>query len=148
MPHEFQVSAKGIAVDGDRVLVLLGRLHTGETFWDLPGGRLEKGESLEEGLKREVEEELLGNTVVKIGELIDARVDWHKEARREVVVLCYPVTLDSLEVKLSDEHEEYKWITQAELLALEKDTGSPFFPDQIRAVERAFVQLKENGKAT
>jgi hypothetical protein len=77
--------------------------------------------------------------------LIDARVDWHKEARRDVVVLCFPVALNSHDVKLTDEHEEYKWITAVELLSLEQDTGAPFFPDQIRAVERAFAQLKDNG---
>lgn len=43
---------------GNALLLLRCRLPTGETFWLLPGGAREEGESLEAALAREVREEL------------------------------------------------------------------------------------------
>lgn len=50
--------AKALATAGDRVLLIEERRPDGSTFWTLPGGGLEPGESLRACLQREIAEEL------------------------------------------------------------------------------------------
>lgn len=52
----FSVRVTGILIENDRLLVVKQRL-SGSRAWSLPGGRLERGESVEQGLKREMKEE-------------------------------------------------------------------------------------------
>jgi len=143
MPHSFQVSAKGIAVDGDKVLILLGKQKGGaDPFaWDLPGGRLERGESLQEGLAREISEELPGNSVATIHELVDAKVDWHRFIKQDVVVLCWRIQLASTSITLSHEHQEYRWVNKEEFDNLRHHTSYDMLPDQARAVAKVLHQL-------
>lgn len=53
-----RVGAKGIVVRDGHVLLLRERRPDGSTFWTLPGGGVEAGESLSRGLRREFREEL------------------------------------------------------------------------------------------
>lgn len=53
--HRFNFRVVGVAIHDDRVL-----LHQaeGDSFWSLPGGRVEFGEAAEQTLRREMREEL------------------------------------------------------------------------------------------
>ena len=53
--HKFLYRAAGVATIDGRVLV---QQFEDETFWRLPGGRVEMGEPAEEALLREMQEEL------------------------------------------------------------------------------------------
>lgn len=53
-----RIGAKALIVDGDRVLLIEERRDDGSTFWTLPGGGVEPGESLRRCLRRELYEEL------------------------------------------------------------------------------------------
>lgn len=64
----FPVSAKGVLLGEDGVVLLQN--ERGE--WELPGGKLEIGESPEECLAREIREEL--DLEAEIGPLLDAFV--------------------------------------------------------------------------
>ncbi|MGE3231040.1 MAG: NUDIX domain-containing protein [Hyphomicrobium sp.] len=64
----FPVSVKGVLFDRDRVL-LLGNERA---EWELPGGRLEAGETIAQCLAREGEEAL--GIGVEIGPLLDCRI--------------------------------------------------------------------------
>ena len=61
----FNFRVAGIAVDGDRIL--LHRLDK-DDFWTFPGGRVELGETSQEALVRELQEEL--NTDIEIVRLL------------------------------------------------------------------------------
>lgn len=84
--------------------------------WQAVGGRLEKGETLEEGLRREVMEET-GITKLEVGKIIHVD-EWYSKPEGElkhIVALFFLTKVISSNVKLSDEHQEYAWITVTEL---------------------------------
>lgn len=83
--------------------------------WEFPGGHLEDGETIKEGLKRELLE--------KIGftdEFNPRITHYYDEIKSKNVKLIYNLEIDfiinvdksNLEIKLSNEHSEYKWITK------------------------------------
>lgn len=53
-----RTGAKALVADGDTVLLVRERRDDGTTFWTLPGGGRQPGESFRECLRREVREEL------------------------------------------------------------------------------------------
>lgn len=84
--------------------------------WQAVGGRLEKGEKLEDGLRRETEEET-GITELEIGKVIHVD-EWFAKPEGElkhIVALFFLCKARSSKVRLSDEHQEYSWIKADEL---------------------------------
>lgn len=88
---DFQVSLKALITDAEQRLLLL---QEDSLLWDLPGGRMEHGESLCDALQRECQEEL-GVTV----EFRDASpcLAWSVQHSDGIwkVLLCFRVTLDT-----------------------------------------------------
>lgn len=84
--------------------VLLARRRTPPGQWELPGGKVEPGESDEQALERELIEELAIRTKVsrRIGPMI--------EVSPGVELVCYHVTLthdDPIQLK---EHQAFEWV--------------------------------------
>ena len=77
-----------------------------ENLWELPGGRMEFGETAEETLKREMIEET--GLVVKPIKLLDTwnliREDY------QITGIIYLCEFEEGEVRLSDEHDGFQWI--------------------------------------
>jgi 8-oxo-dGTP pyrophosphatase MutT (NUDIX family) len=91
--YRFPVSVKGVLLDRDHV-VLVGNSR-GE--WELPGGKLEPGETPEACVAREIVEELALRVLV--GPLLDAWVyEIHDDVR--VLVLAYGCTAPALPERL------------------------------------------------
>ena len=115
----FRVTQKALMVSGGKILILKRALNE-KSFpglWDLPGGRLEHGESLEESLMREVKEET--NLSVKILNLVSAFSTEVKDGFG--VFLIYRCKKNSDVIKICEEdHSEYKWETKEEIIKLEK----------------------------
>lgn len=84
--------------------------------WGIAGGRINLGFSLMENLAREVLEET-GLEITGEPKLITAQ-DILKIAGKHIVRLTYLGFADG-EVKLSDEHTEYKWLSLEEISKLE-----------------------------
>ncbi|OGI92078.1 hypothetical protein A2933_02445 [Candidatus Nomurabacteria bacterium RIFCSPLOWO2_01_FULL_46_18] len=85
--------------------------------WDVPGGRINAGSSLEENLKRETKEET-GLEVSNITKLIAAQDILKPQKNKHTVRLTYMGEADG-EVKLSEEHTDYKWVELNEIKKLE-----------------------------
>lgn len=86
-----------------------------ESHWEFAGGRINPGSILFENLKREVMEET-GLEIIGEPKLITAQdiIRPHKH----IVRLTYTGFADG-EVKLSDEHSEYKWLSLEDVKTLE-----------------------------
>lgn len=83
------ISVKGVLVQRGRVLVL--RNERGE--WELPGGRLDDGETPEEALTREIREE--AGLTASVGSLVDVWV-FEVTPGKEVLILWWGTLLPSL----------------------------------------------------
>jgi len=91
--------------------------HAGE--WEIGYGRIAQFESPEKGLRREILEEfgLKDFSIIKL-----LRV-WHifrgsKKAENELLGLTYHCRTDNEEVVLSDEHQQFTWVTPKEALKM------------------------------
>lgn len=63
----FSVRVTGILIEDEEILVVKQNLSELRN-WSLPGGRLERGETLEQALKREIKEET--GLIVEVGKLL------------------------------------------------------------------------------
>lgn len=82
--------------------------------WDLPGGRIDRGSSLFENLKREVMEET--GLDLQSEPVLVAAQDIIDDSRH-VVRLTYVGKIDG-DVALNEEHTEYRWFSVEEMKAL------------------------------
>lgn len=107
----------GILRDKDFFLVV--KRNENDTLypgaWEFPGGHLEDGETLKDGLKRELEEEI--GFVKDFDPIITHYYDDVKENNGELIhdlEIDFIINVDrsSIDVKLSDEHCNYKWVTK------------------------------------
>lgn len=107
-----QVAVKAVLRNKDGKYLILRE----DKRWHEVGGRIDKGELLKDGLRREVREET-GITDLEIGKVIHAD-EWYAKPEGElkhIVAVYYTCTTNTDEVTLSDEHQEYAWVTVEEL---------------------------------
>jgi mutator protein MutT len=94
----FPVSVKGVLYDGGKIVLL----ENERSEWELPGGRLEPGETPEICLAREVSEEL--GLTVEVGPLLDCWV-YEVLPQREVVIVTYGLRRGGEgDLRFSEEH--------------------------------------------
>jgi len=79
-------------------------------YWELPGGKLEAGETPEECLARELYEEL--KITVRVGAFIGENT--HDYGAKQIRLMAYAVEHIEGEFKLSD-HDEIRWLSWNEL---------------------------------
>lgn len=92
-----------------------------EEHWDLPGGRIQKGSTIEETLVREVEEEI-GVTKIKIVKLLDASLSKMRISHVDagLILFTYLCEIDEgVKIALTDnEHLNFKWCEPQEAAKL------------------------------
>lgn len=97
--YRFPVSVKGIIYSNEKVVLLKNERNE----WELPGGKLELGETPEACVAREIEEEL--GLTVTIGPLLDSWV-YHIFEGVDVLILTYGTSsLPFSHVTHSPEHK-------------------------------------------
>lgn len=88
--------------------------------WDIPGGRIDPGESPFEALERECIEEAGIN--VTIGKPIGVNHFTRDDGQVIVMIIFYCVPIDE-HVTTSDEHEQYQWVDHNQARELLPDMG-------------------------
>jgi 8-oxo-dGTP diphosphatase len=86
-----------------------GKQHGG--LWEFPGGTLEEGETDEQCLKRELQEELA--ITAEVGDLI-CTSEYTYTSDWTIKLLAYRATVISGNFNLND-HEEIRWVKPANL---------------------------------
>jgi ADP-ribose pyrophosphatase YjhB (NUDIX family) len=111
------VGVGAVIVSGGKVVLIRRRYEPLAGRWSLPGGTLELGETLEEGVAREMHEET--GLVVDVGPVIEVfdrimRDDTHRVLYHFVLVdyLCWPV---AGELRASSDVEDAVLVDPAEL---------------------------------
>ena len=124
----FGVALKAAILRGPRLLILYksaaeaGSGPDPTVRIDLPGGRVQFGESPVEALRREVAEE----TGLQIEPIAPLQV-WHYVKQRfQLVGIDYLCACRSGEVVLSDEHDRFAWLTEEELRRLHPEQQQQF----------------------
>jgi 8-oxo-dGTP pyrophosphatase MutT (NUDIX family) len=115
--YRFPVSVKGVVIrDGS---VILARNERDE--WELPGGKLELGESPGQCLAREIAEEL--RLSVQAERILDSWTYTIVPGVHVLVVTYGCVELSKVEAVLSDEHKELRWVPLSEVSGLRMPDG-------------------------
>jgi 8-oxo-dGTP diphosphatase len=109
------VAVGAVVVQAGKVLLVRRGTAPLKGHWTLPGGVLELGESLHEGVVREVREET-GLTVEPI-ELVELLDRIHREESRiqfHYVIADYLCRVTGGEAKAASDADEVQWVERAE----------------------------------
>lgn len=114
----YGLTVRGIHKNHNGEILIVKRHHKCRTDagkWELPGGKVEKGESFDDALVREIKEET--NLDSKVGDFAEAiqRDYMHK---RSVQLVMYLKEIEG-EVQISDEHEDWMWAELDDIKSLD-----------------------------
>jgi len=114
----YPVSIKGVLIREDRVLLV----HNERGEWELPGGRIEPGETPEQTVTREISEE--SGLRVEVAEILDAWVYHIDVADKDVFIVTYGCTTASGAAPvLSHEHSRIGEFAEHEVPGLRMPEG-------------------------
>jgi len=109
-------NSAGLRKDDSEIYYLLLQYHsvsrTQKEYWDLPKGHIEKGEKLEDTVKREVEEETGLTDIQFIKGFKETIRYFFKWGDKNILkfVTFYLAETKTKDVKISEEHIGYKWL--------------------------------------
>ena len=137
--QKFHVAMKGLIGREDQLLLVK---DSSSGLWELPGGRIEVGEeevSHPEVLLRELREELGPDVVVDVHHPV---LTWAKRLFGEdghVFLVGWRCEYRSGDVRLSNEHTEFRWVDRQSWQAL------PMTPSDQDTIQAYWNQVRREG---
>lgn len=139
----FHLGLKALVRNTEGEILLLKADTTGfkdnmAPFWDLPGGRIQHGETVETGLVREVSEEI-GEVELKNIKPINMVLSNHRipngDSSFGLILGIFSCELTAeVEIQVSDEHLEFGWFPPAEAAKLLEVKYPKEFTEKIAVV--------------
>lgn len=118
----YGLTVRGIIKNESNEILIVKRhpkSRTDPEMWELPGGKVEKGEHFADALVREIKEET--NLDVNVGDFCEAIQNDYSH-KRTVQLMMYLENVDG-EVKISDEHTDWMWASLEKIKTLEISTS-------------------------
>ncbi len=138
MNKKFFVGVKGVVIKDDKVLLIkANKKIEGRDHWEVPGGRIDGDETIDEALRRELKEEVPNIKNIQKHEILHAhRIDRDVEGDVSLVLVFFRVSADfEGEPELSEEHTDCKWVTYEEAIKLA-------YPTVADAIKVAYSNIK------
>lgn len=128
------ISQKAVILNAEGKFLVIHRSPSAPSKpnqWDLPGGELDFGEDAAVGIVREIKEE----TGLEVSNIAPFDVESHiNQAGKFWITICYKCESRSHAVKLSFEHDDFRWITEQDFFQLEAS----------KKIRRFISNLKKN----
>ncbi len=107
--NNFRLAVKGFIVKDNQLLIVKRRPNDVQKpgIWEIPGGRLEVGESPFDGLKREIMEET--GLDIDVLQVMDVRHFKRADAQL-ITMLVFLCKTKEKNINLSEEHTDYEWV--------------------------------------
>jgi 8-oxo-dGTP diphosphatase len=103
---QFRVAVSALIFDGERILLALRR---DIDWWNLPGGGMEPGETVEEAVRREVHEET--GLLVAVEQLVGV----YSKPQKQEVVLTFRCRIEGGELTATEESRECRFFVSSAL---------------------------------
>ena len=118
----YGLTVRGI-IKNEKNEILIVKRHlkskTDPEMWELPGGKVEKGEFFTDALVREIKEET--NLDVNVGDFAEAIQNDYSHKRTVQIMMYLDVT--NGEVKISEEHTDWMWADIEKIRILDVSTS-------------------------
>ena len=145
--HYVRVSQKAVVYDPiqDKFLIVKVRDENDWYFknlgpWELVGGSLKENESLSESIGREIKEEM-GDVEFEVIDIIDTN-EYDAPSGYKIVPI-YLAKYKRGEIKLSEEHSEFKWLFASDIIENKKKEYKDWL---LKSIKKA-VEYLENQNA-
>lgn len=121
---EVQVIGCYLEIDGRILLLQRAESHSEAGSWSVPAGKLEKGESLEQGAVRELFEET-GISLETSSQIHYRGSLYMEKSEISYIFHMFTVYLEKVpNVRLSHEHQNYMWASLSDLEKIALMTGA------------------------
>ena len=121
-PHDHPLATVGAIIVNSRGEILMIRTHKWSHRWGIPGGKIKRGETAEDALRREIQEE----TALDIDDIRFVMVqdcieppEFERSAHFLLMNYVARCVSDTAAVVLNDEAEIFQWLPVSQALALE-----------------------------
>jgi 8-oxo-dGTP diphosphatase len=132
-----KVAQKAVIEVEGKVLILRDPREKQE-IWEIPGGRMNEGEIPEEGLAREIKEELGVDCIVH--EIIHLQQFFQTNEGKNALMIVYRATLKNPDVPFAlatEEVSEIRFITEADI------DNINLFPEYVVTLRKYFANRKQ-----
>lgn len=122
MEKPYGLTVRGIMKNENGEILIVKRhpkSRTDPEMWELPGGKVEKGEFFVDALVREIKEET--NLDVKVGDFAETVQNDYMQ-KRTVQLMMHLEDVEG-EVKISEEHTDWMWASLDKIKTLEISTS-------------------------
>ena len=119
---DYGLTVRGIIKNENNEILIVKRHPKSKTdpeMWELPGGKVEKGEFFTDALVREIKEET--NLNVNVGDFAEAIQNDYSHKRTVQIMMYLNVT--NGEVKISEEHTDWMWADIEKIRTLKLSTS-------------------------